>query len=228
MKYNFLATLLLAVLLLELILKASPLLGALAYFAAIAAAVAAASKLSYENESKKQLILFTAAVCAIKTASLFLSVSLFWRTLAAYALLTFVCVFYASDLNLPKRQIRYRWIGWAVVATILLGYAGSVVTGLERDALFLGLIPFIAFSEEYIFRGLILNSSEKESGKEAAVLFAALFYGVLCLGYGLTAAFFFFTMSLLFGLIYIYTRRLFLVMIFSAIVHAFLFAMPEL
>ncbi len=228
MKYNFLATLLLAVLLLELILKVSPLLGAIIYLIAIAAAVIAASRLDYLHERKKQIILLVAAVCAIKITSLFLPLNLFFRTLVAYALLTFVSVFYASNINVSKRKIKYRWVGGIAVAAVLWGYAGNIVAGFEKNILFLALIPLIAFSEEYIFRGLLLNSAEREHGKETAVVFTALFYGILCLGYGLAPAFFFFTMSLLFGLAYIYTRRLFLTMILSVIVHAFLFAAPSI
>jgi len=226
MKYNFLATLLLAVLLLELILKISPLYGALAYFAAAAIALIAVSRLDPKYNNKKQIILLVAAVATINAASLFLPFNLFWKTLIAYSLLAFVSIFYSSVINHSKEEIKLKEVFWAVSATVILGYAGMIVIGFEKNILLLAIIPLIAFSEEYFFRGLLLNSAERESGKETAVVFTAIFYGILCLGYGLMAAFFFFAMSLLFGLFYTRTRSLLFTMVLSAIIHVFLFAAP--
>ncbi|GEM_PF-6670743 len=224
MKYGFFVTLLLTVLLLELIIRASPLIGALAYFIVIAIALIVVSKLNYKYENQKKIILLVAAVCAVKTTILFLPFNLFWKTLAAYALLIFISLFYISGLNTSKKEIKVRDIFWAVSVTVILGYAGSILVEFEKNILLLTLIPLIAISEEYFFRGLLLNSAERESDEESAVIFSSLFYGILGLGLGILPAFFFFTMSLLFGLFYTRVRSLLFTMVLNAIAHIFLFA----
>jgi membrane protease YdiL (CAAX protease family) len=217
---KFFTTLILTVLLLELILILNLFIGAVLYTGIILIALIAASKAKI-SENKVQIISAASSILIIRVAVLFLNLDLFFNLITAYSLLSVAAIFYTRKFK--KSGLKVKRVGWAVLAAVLLGYAGSVIIELEKEWIFLAIVPLIAFSEETLFRGVILNAAEKEKDEESAVMFTSLFYAILFISHGIIPALFFFVAALIFGVIYVHIRSLPFMMLLNLILHCFVF-----
>jgi hypothetical protein len=105
----------------------------------------------------------------------------------------------------------------------------GVVFGLLSNGLFefnkypalFFLLPIIAFSEEILFRGLIQNLMSKEYGLIISLFFSSVLYCIFSV-YGFPALILIFLFSIINGIIYHYTKNIYLPVTISIIFHFFI------
>lgn len=221
MRYNFYIIIILAVLILELIIKINPLIGALLSFAGVLIVLGIASKMDYMLEDKKQIMLLAAGIVAVKTTLLFLPLNYFYKTLFSYLMFSFLAVYYAYESAQVNKNLKFKTVLWGVSVAIILAHSGMILAGIEDKWIFF-LIPLIAFSEECLFRRLFFEHLEKREGVLFAAIFTSMLYAVFAINLGFFSALFFFSMSLVFSLFYFKTRSLLFTMALNALVHMFL------
>ena len=95
---------------------------------------------------------------------------------------------------------------------------------LEKVAGILFIIPFIAYAEEVLFRGMIQNLVEKNYGVLSSVIISSLLYGIFTIGFG-SIAFFMLFIGLVFSLIYLLTKNIYLTIAANMAVHLVLFTL---
>lgn len=87
------------------------------------------------------------------------------------------------------------------------------------------MVCFVGFVEEYLFRGLIQGTTEREFGRLTGIALASVLFGAMHSGYGVPAELLFAAgVGLVFGLMYDYTENLTFVTLVHGFLNVFLFA----
>ncbi len=218
----------LIVLLNEILLKYSGMIGGMMYLLLITMTLILISRQEVLDDFAKMVIIFL-IIPLVRISGLFMDVSSIWKIFLGSLILLFLGIFYMVKFDLDIGEFdKFLWAIPFVVGmgTIVGIFSGGV--GIEKNIALIMVLPFVVFSEEIFFRGLFQNSIEKSYGTVYSVLFPAIFYGILSSHFGIGLAVFFFFLSLVSGMLYLSTRNIFLSIIFNLVVGCFIFIIPKL
>jgi membrane protease YdiL (CAAX protease family) len=178
-------------------------------------------------DSKAKLIIILMIFPMIRILELFLYLPFYWNVTLIYYLFLFLTLFYFIKFKFefkPKKK-SFWFIVLGIVVGVLIGFFGHVFFEVEKSLLFLAIIPIIAFTEEFFFRGMVQELIEKNHGFAYGIILTSIFYAIASLGLGLELLLFFLFFSLILSVIYGITKNIGITMIINAIVHLFIFVL---
>lgn len=224
MRKYLLVLLCLSIFLSEIILRINEIAGFFIYSFLISGCLLSLSRAESLNNHAKLIIVFM-ILPIIRIAELFVVFEFFWKVLIIYLILFFLVSFYSIRFKINPGWTKEKlWLlPLVIVFSAILGYVGNVFFNFEGYPELLLLIPLIAYADEVLFRGLIQNYAKKSYGAVSSILFTALLYGIFSMSYGFPAVLFIFFMALIMGLIYNFTRNIFLTIVMNMVFHVFLF-----
>ena len=210
----------------EIVLNVNETAGFILYISLIALCLLSLSQINSLNDYGQLIIVFM-IMPIIRVIELFIVLEFFWKIIISYSILLFLSFYYSVKFELDHghRKENLSLLPLAIIIGIALGIIGNYSFGLDKYSWLIYLIPFIAYSEEILFRGMIQNILEKTYGIAVSVLISALLYAIFSLGYGVLFVLFMFFAGIIIGLIYNYTRNIFLAVIINLIMHYFLFVL---
>lgn len=217
--------LVLSVFLSELILIINAGLGFLFYVFLITGCLIVLSKIDNFKDLSKLIVIFL-IIPIIRVASLFLDIAFFWKVAVFYYLLFFLVSFYCLKFKINPGYTK-KWlflIPLIIVLGGILGVFGYYLFNIEKYFGLIFLIPLIAYSEEVLFRGMMQQFIKKNYGVVLSILIPAFLYGLFSLGYGILAVFLG-IVGLVSGIVYSFTKNIYLCIILNMIVHVFLFVL---
>jgi membrane protease YdiL (CAAX protease family) len=233
MKKYWLVLMILCFFLFEIVLRLSPVWGFICYSVLITVCLISLEKDdSLDDRGKLMIVLMIIPIMRI--AELFINLDYVWRNFVVYFILLFLVFFYSMKFELSPGYLRKKGFGWLPLVILLggvLGIIGNSLLNLNMNIKyfeFLFLLPVIALSEEFLFRGLIQNLMNKDFGAFFSVLFTSLIYGVSSIGLGIPFALFFLGVSLITGLIYHRTKNVYLAIAINLTVHFFILILPKI
>jgi membrane protease YdiL (CAAX protease family) len=215
-----------ALLLSEIILSVKPEFAFITYSVLIGGCLIALSNEETLNNSGK-LIIFSMILPILRISELFLNFSFIWNTAIIYLILLFLVTFYSFKFKInPGYNSKFLiLIPIVIILGITLGVLGNFLFEFEKLPELILILPILVFSEEVLFRGLIQNFIQKEYSGFTAVVFTSLIYGIFSIGFGFPALWFIFIISLIMSLIYAMTKNIYFTMVFSFIIHLFVFVL---
>jgi membrane protease YdiL (CAAX protease family) len=229
MKKYLLVLLGLSFLLSEILFNLNTVLGFISYTLLISGCLIALSRKENLDDSDKLIVIFM-ILPIIRIAELFITFSYIWRSALVYSILCFLVLFYSIKFKINPGYTK-KWLSLLpliIVLGIILGVMGNQLLNFNQNALFLFLLPLIAFSEELLFRGLIQNLVGKNVGFFSSIFFTSLLYFIFSLSLGFPIALFFFAVSLVICLVYHSTKNIYLAMALNLIVQLFILVMPKI
>ena len=223
----FLLIIILIIVGLEVVLKINLFIGAVAYGFLIALIILLLSKADFSKTYPRLIILFM-IVPIVRLAVLFLDISFFQKIIITYIFLYFLVASYYSRLKIKleysKKHLKFLVL--SIPLGIILGYTATHFLSFEKNLWFLALLPIIAYSEEFLFRGMIQKHLKEVYSPQTAILLTSVLYAVFSLSYGINAVLLFLIISLLTGLIYDQTDNIILPISLNMMVHLFLLVVP--
>ncbi len=221
MKKYLLWILSLGLILSEIILKLKPEFGFIVYSVLIGGCLIALAEHEKLDDYGKLIIIFM-ILPIVRVSELFIGFNFFVRSFVVYYILGFLVVFYGLKFKIdPGYSKKYLWyIPLVVILGGILGILGNVFDFTHYSG-WLFLLPIIAFSEEVLFRGLIQNLINKEYGVVYAIIISSIIYCVFSL-YSFPMLFVVFAFSLVSGIIYYFSKNIYLSMIFNLVFHLFI------
>ncbi|WP_367277968.1 CPBP family glutamic-type intramembrane protease [Flavobacterium sp.] len=163
----------------------------------------------------------------LRIFEIFIPFNFFWRTLIFYYLLFFLANFYLFKFKInpgyTKKFIFLLPLG--ILFGISTGFLGNYFFEITKNSSLLFIFPIMVFAEELLFRGLIQNLIKKSYGRFLAIIFAALIYGIFCMGFGFKIAVFFFAINFMICLVYDFSENIFLTFVINLIFNLFLFVL---
>jgi len=217
----------------EIILNFNKTIGFLLYFALIAIYLLSLSYTrTLTNYGKLTIVLLIIPI--VRITGLFIALGFFWKILISYCILLFLAFYYSVRFKLDHghKKEKLKFVPLAMIIGMVLGLIGDYFFNLTHYTWMIYLIPLIVYSEEILFRGMIQNLIKKEYGFVLCILIPSLLYGLfsfslgLGIGLGLLFALFMFFIGVILGLVYHYTKNIFLTVIINIILHYFLFVLP--
>lgn len=226
MKKHFAVFLILVLILSEILLNVSEVIGFILYGFLVALCLLSLSHTKLLNEYGK-LIIVLMIVPIVRIVEMFLSLGFFWEVLISYCILLFLAFYYSVRFRLDHghKKEKLNLLPLAVIAGGILGLIGSYFFSLEQYKWVIYLIPLIAYSEEILFRGMIQNLVKKGYGTFLSVLIPALLYGIFSLSYSFLFALFMFFAGIVLGVFYNRTKNIFLTITINLILHFCLFVL---
>jgi membrane protease YdiL (CAAX protease family) len=215
------------VLLTEIIMGISENVGAVMYLVLMNVVLVIISRRGSLVAVDHMIVIFS-IVPLVRIAGLFMDISYIWKMLLGYGVLLFLGMYYLYEFNVNiGKSGRCFWVLPVVVfcgavAGVLanVGFAGDGVLVLIM------LLPLVVFSEEIFFRGLMQNLIKKCCGNFYSILVPAMAYGALSFYLGAWLAVLFFFVGIASGLMYLYTRNIFVSVAFNLAVSVFVFVVP--
>jgi len=179
------------------------------------------------NSGKLLLVLMIFPI--VRIVELFLSLDFFWKTELVYGLMLFLGVFYLIKFKIDIGVRKNLWLTPLVICLgMLLGFIGNVFFDFPKYSGILFLIPLIGFSEELLFRGLIQNLTEKNSGVLSSIFLTSVLYGILHLSFGISLALVFFVVSLVICFVYYLTRNIILSSLMNIVIASLFLGFPQI
>jgi membrane protease YdiL (CAAX protease family) len=224
MRKTFFIFLITAFLFAEIILTFNKVLGVLLYALLIGLALADLEEYEHLTSSDKLLILLIIAPIA-RISEFFINFNLFWRTAVFYFTITFLVLYYTKNLKInPGYKTESLWFfPISLIIGVYFSYIGSLYFNFGRNFDLLFLIPFIVFSEEILFRGMIQNYTKKSYGSLFAIITTSILYVIFSLSFGFGFSYFIFAANLLMCLIYDRTENILLTIPINLCMNLFLF-----
>ena len=178
------------------------------------------------NNYGKLMIVFMIVPIA-RIIEVFITFEFFWKVLIFYSILLFLSFYYSVRFKLDHghKKEKLGFLPFAVAVGIGLGIMSQSLFMFNKYSWLIYFIPFIAYSEEILFRGMIQNILGKNLTASVAVLITALLYGVFSSGYGILFASFMFLTGIVIGIVYSSTKNIFLAVVINFLVHYYLFVM---
>ena len=227
MKRLFFIFLILAFFLSELVLSINPYVGFLIYAVLIGVILVDLEKDEFLSHSEK-LLIFLMIIPIARISGLFAGFNFLWKTIVFYSAVSFLVVFYTRKFKInPGYTTSKLWFfPISIIIGVLLSYIGSLYFGFGNHFELIFLIPFIVFSEEILFRGMIQNYAKKEYGSLIAIIGTSLLFAVFSLSFGFKFLYFIFAANLIMCLIYDRTENIWLTIPINLCINLFLFVMP--
>lgn len=210
-----------ALVLSEITIRVNAVAGFFLYCTLITGCLLALSKAELDNEGKLMISLTILPI--VRIAQLFITFDEAWKAFFVYYMLFFLVVFYSIRFKINPGYTK-KWLGLLpiiLIIGVLFGLMGYWLFDAVKYYEFIFLIPVLAFSEEVLFRGIIQNLIREEGKTIASIIFPSILYALFGIGFGWFALFLFFA-SLGIGLIYHYTKNIFLCITISLIMHSFI------
>ncbi len=219
--------LIIAFLLSELILSINRNAGFLIYVIIIGILLINLEKDETLSHSEK-LLVFLMIVPIARISELFINFSFFWKTVMFYFAISFLVVLYTRrfKINPGYTKSRLWFLPISIIIGICLGYAGSLIFNSGEYLEILFLLPFIVFSEEILFRGMIQNYAKKEYGSIISIIGTSLLFAVFSLSHGFALAYFMFMANIIMCLIYDRTENIWLTLPINLCINLSLFVLP--
>lgn len=176
-------------------------------------------------KSNGKLVIVFMIVPIVRITELFITLEFFWKVLISYGILLFLSFYYSArfELDHGHKKEKLGLLPLAIISGVVFGAIGNFSFGFEKYFWMVYLIPFISYSEEILFRGMMQNLLEKSYGIWASVFISALLYGIFSLGYGILFSVFIFFAGTAIGIIYSKTKNIFLAVAINMMMHLFLF-----
>jgi membrane protease YdiL (CAAX protease family) len=215
------------VLLNEIIMGFSENIGAFMYLVLMNMVLFVISRRGNLVDVDHMIVIFLIVPLA-RIAGLFMDVSYVWKMFLGYGILLFLGMYYLYrfDVDIGKSG-RCLWVLPIVVfcgiVAVILGNVGFAVDG---ELILIMFLPLVVFSEEIFFRGLMQNLIKKCCTNFYSIFVPAVVYGALSLYLGVWLAVLFFFVGTFSGLMYSYTRNIFISVAFSLAVSVFVFVVP--
>jgi len=224
MEGRIIVLVILALVLTEICLYINKIAGFVLYLLLIALYLLSLSQVKILNNYGK-LIIILMIVPIVRVIELFITLEFFWKVVISYGVLLFLAFFYSVRFKLDHGHIKEKLglFPFAVVVGVVLGFIGDAYFNFDKLFWLIYLIPFISYSEEILFRGMIQNLLEKNYGIVLSILISALLYGVFSLGYGVLFGVFVLLYGIIIGLIYHNSKNIFLAVTINIIIHYFIF-----
>ena len=228
MKKKIALLLVLALILSEISLNINETAGFILYSVLVALCLLSLSHVKSLDETDKLIIVFI-IIPIVRITESFITLGLFWKIIISYSILLFLSFYYSIRFKLDHghKKEKLSLLPFAIVVGICLGVAGNYFFSFNKYSWFIYLIPFIAYSEEILFRGMIQNLAKKSYGINVSILITALLYGIFRLGHGLLFALFILFVGIIIGIIYDSTKNIFLAVAINLILHYLLFVFPK-
>jgi membrane protease YdiL (CAAX protease family) len=158
----------------------------------------------------------------VRISELFIEFNFLIRSFIIYYILGFLAVFYSIKFSINPGYTKKGLvlIPLVIIVGVILGIISNMFE-LNKYAELIFLIPIIAFSEELLFRGLIQNIINKEYGFIASIFFSSLLYCIFSL-YSFPLLFIVIAFSLISGIIYHFTKNIYLSIILNLVFHLFI------
>jgi membrane protease YdiL (CAAX protease family) len=176
---------------------------------------------------RARILIYFMILPMVRIVEIFITLSLFWRTLLVYLALLFLVLFYLyrfeSKTGFTKQKIN--WLPLVMVLGLGIGFAGNYFFGLDKHREILILIPLIAFAEEILFRGLIQREIKDHYSNIEGIFISAALYFIFAISFGWMIAGFFFFVSLINAIIYDRTENIWLCIALNACVNAMVFVL---
>lgn len=228
MKRLLFISLIIAFLLSEIVLSMNRYAGLLIYVAIVGAILIGIEE-DYEFLIHSEKLLVCLMIIPIaRISEMFISFNFFWKTVIFYLVISFLAILYTKRFKLNPGYTKNKL--WFLPVSIIIGiclvYIGSVFFDFGKHFEILFLIPFIVFSEEILFRGMIQNYSNKEYGSLVSIIGTSLLFAVFSLSYGFEFSYFILIANLIMCLIYDRTENIFLTIPINLCINLFLFVMP--
>jgi len=226
----FFVFLLLAFFLSETILSINKYIGVLIYSFLILVVLFDLEEYEFLNNNEK-LLIFLMIIPIARISELFIEFGFFWKTVMFYFVICFLVIFYTRKFKINPGYTKSKlwFFPISIIIGLLLSYIGSLYFGFEKHIELLFLLPFIVFSEELLFRGLIQNHAKKEFGPLFAVISTSLLFAIFSLSFGFKFSNFMLLANLIICLIYDQTENIWLTIPINLCMNLFLFmiALPS-
>ncbi len=113
-----------------------------------------------------KLLIFMMILPIARISEMFVSFNFYWKTIIFYFVIYFLVLFYMRrfKINPGYTKSKLWFIPLSIIIGIYFGYIGNHYFGFEKHPEILFLLPFIVFSEELLFRGMMQDYAKKEYG----------------------------------------------------------------
>lgn len=174
-----------------------------------------------------KLLIFMMILPIARISEMFVSFNFYWKTIIFYFVIYFLVLFYMRrfKINPGYTKSKLWFIPLSIIIGIYFGYIGNHYFGFEKHPEILFLLPFIVFSEELLFRGMMQNYAKKEYGPNTAIICTSLLFAIFSLSFGLGFAFFIFLANLVICMIYNKTSNIWLTIPINFFMNLLLFVM---
>src|SRR3989344_3233897 len=189
MEKKIVLLLVLALVLSEIFLNINEAVGFIMYSILIAFCLLSLSHVESLNDPGKLMIVFM-IIPIVRITESFITFGFFWKIIISYSILLFLSFYYSVRFKLDHghKKEKLGFLPFAVAVGIGLGIMSQSLFMFNKYSWLIYFIPFIAYSEEILFRGMIQNILGKNLTASVAVLITALLYGVFSSGYGILFA----------------------------------------
>lgn len=217
------------VLLNEIVIGFNSEIGAIMYLVLMSVALFILSKQENLDDTGKMIVIFL-VVPLIRIVSLFLDISYIWKLTFGYGILLFLGMYYLYEFNIDIGNIKeYFWMLPIVIFIgAVVGVFSNIMFANDGNLLLIMILPLIVSSEEIFFRGLMQNSIRKSCSLIYSIIIPAVIYGALSFYLGLGLAVLFFFIGIFSGLLYLFTKNIFLSIAFNLVISTFIFIIPNL
>jgi len=208
----------------EIVLSINKYIGVLIYALLIGIVLFDLEEYEFLNNNEK-LLIFLMILPIARISELFIYFNLFWKTIMFYFIISFLVIFYTKKFKInPGYTTNKLWFfPISIIIGLCLGYIGGLYFEFEKSISILFLLPFIAFSEEILFRGLIQNHAKKEFGSLFAIVFTSILFAIFSLSFGFKFSLFMLISNLIICLIYNKTENIWLTLPINLCINLFLF-----
>ncbi len=213
-------------LLAEIILSVNEYFGVLIYALVLGLILVRLEEDDFLIQSDK-LLIFMMILPIARISEVFVSFNFYWKTIMFYFVIYFLVLFYMRRFNISPGYTKSKlwFLPLSIIIGIYFGYIGNHYFGFEKHPEILFLLPFIVFSEELLFRGMIQNYAKKEYGKDIAIICTSLLFAIFSLSFGLGFAFFILLANLVMCMIYDKASNIWLTIPINFFMNLLLFVM---
>jgi membrane protease YdiL (CAAX protease family) len=172
-----------------------------------------------------KLLVFLAIVPIARIGEFFIDFNFFWKAAVFYFAISFLVIYYTRSLKInPGYKTGNLWFfPLSIIIGIALSYIGSLYFGFEKNFELIFILPFIVFSEEILFRGMIQNYAKKSYGSLFAIITTSILFAIFSLSFGFKFSIFMFAANLIMCLIYDQTENIWLTIPINLCINLFLF-----
>ncbi|MDD5192278.1 MAG: CPBP family glutamic-type intramembrane protease [Candidatus Nanoarchaeia archaeon] len=226
MKKLYFILLVLAFILPEIMLNVNKYAGVLIYAVIIGFILFDIEEYEFMNNSEK-LLIFLMIIPLARISEFFINFNFFWKTAIFYFVICFLVILYTGKFRINPRYTKSKlwFLPISIIIGICLSYIGSLYFDFGNHFELVFLIPFIVFSEEILFRGMIQNIAKKEYGSMVSVICVSLLFAIFSLSFGFKFAYFMFAANLIMCLVYDRTENIWLTIPINLCINLFLFVM---
>lgn len=227
LKKPFFIFLLIAFFVSEMNLHINVYLSILIYIFLIALVFFDLEEYEFLNNSEKLLIFLTILPIA-RITEFFMDFGFLAKTAVFYFTLSFLIIYYTRNMKLNPGYTKagLLFLPMSIIIGGVLGFIGNFYFRFAGTFELIYLLPFIVFSEELLFRGLIQNHAKKEFGSLFAIIFTSLLFAIFSLAYGFQFAYFMLMANLVICLIYNQTENIWLTLPINLLINLLLFILP--